>query len=113
MIPSTNSKSVCDLHGNRYCTQQSALERYLVFSDQVHIHDILPVDDSRNAFCHVYFLDTLQPGEQTPACDCRLCYAGEEDQLLPVCNDLEGYLLSDENIPGGVDDGLIAVGLQI
>ena len=53
-------------------------------SDQVHIHDVLPVDDSRNSFCRVYFLDTLQPGEQTPACDCRLCYTGEEDQLLPV-----------------------------
>ena len=30
-----------------------------------------------------------------------------------IFDHLEGYLLSDENIPGGVEDGLIAVGLPI
>ena len=35
-------------------------------------------------YCPLMIADTFQPGEPTPACDCRLCYTGEEDQLLPV-----------------------------
>ena len=37
----------------------------------------------------------------------------EDSLFYQICTDLEGYLLSDKNIPGGVEDGLIAVGLPI
>ena len=83
LIPEPENK-LCKLHGNKYCSQKSALERYLIMSDKVHIHDILPVDDSRNSICRVFYLDTLKPGEENPPCDCHLPYTGEDDHLLPI-----------------------------
>ena len=53
-------------------------------SDKVHIHDILPVNDSRNRVCRVFYLDTKSSGFPEPACNCLLPYTGEEDLLLPI-----------------------------
>ena len=82
LIPNPDNK-YCEC-GNQFCSKKSALERYLIMSDKVHIHDILPVDDSRNTVCRVFYLDTALPGTDRLLCQCRLPYRGEEDQLLPI-----------------------------
>ena len=61
LVPNPENR-YCEKHGNEWCSRQSAIERYLIISDKVHIHDIFPVDDSRNKVCRVYFLDTTSPG---------------------------------------------------
>ena len=82
LVPDPEKELCPCLH--KYCSQESAVERYLISSDEVHIHDLNPVDDSRNASCRVYYLDTAPEGSDTPLCDCRLPYTGENDHLLPV-----------------------------
>ena len=83
LLPDPENR-VCQEHSNKFCSKESALQRYLITSDNVHIHDLLPVDDARNAFCRVFYLDTALPGSDTPLCDCQLPYTGEQDHLLPV-----------------------------
>ena len=83
LIPNPENK-VCAEHQNKFCSKESVLERYLITSDNVHIHDILPVDDSRNSFSRVFYLDTAPVGTDVPLCGCQLPYTGEEDHLLPV-----------------------------
>lgn len=84
LIPNPVDK-VCE-HGNRYCSKESAVERYLITSDKVHIHDILPVNDSRDSICRMYYLDTVSQAHNNLPCSCQLQYTGEEDLLLPVSN---------------------------
>ena len=55
---------MCELHGNQYCSQQSEIDPYLITSDKVHIHDLLPVDDSRNRVCRVFYLDTTSSASE-------------------------------------------------
>ena len=57
---------------------------YLVISDKVHLHDIFPVDDSRNATLRVFYLDIAPEKEQNSLCICCLLYTGKEDHLLPI-----------------------------
>ena len=83
LVPNAIGK-FCEPHENKYCSPQSAINRYLVISDKVHIHDILPVDDSRNTVCRAFYLDTATDESDNPPCDCRLPYTGEADLLLPV-----------------------------
>ena len=82
LVPNPENKS-CE-HGFQYCSRKSAIDRYLIMSDKVHIHDILPVHDSRNRVCRVYYLDTKSSGFAEPACNCILPYTGEDDLLLPI-----------------------------
>ena len=74
----------CEKHGNKYCSSQSAIDRYLIMSDKVNIHDLLQVDDSRNTVCRAFYLDTTSPGSNEASCDCRLPYSGQDDLLLPI-----------------------------
>ena len=83
LIPNPSGEK-CKLHGYDFCSKQSALSRYLVVAERVHIHDMFEVNDGRNAVCRVYYLDTLEEGADDPSCDCRLTYKGASDQLLPV-----------------------------
>ena len=69
-----NPENKCCPCGHKFCSKQSAIDRYLVISDKVHIHDILPVDDSRNSVCRVFYLDTTPAGMESPACECHLSY---------------------------------------
>ena len=55
LVPNAGTKT-CAAHGNLYCSRASAIDRYLVISEKVHIHDLLPVDDSRNKVCRVIFI---------------------------------------------------------
>ena len=90
LIPNPDSKS-CEC-GNQYCSKESVLQRYLITSEDVHIHDIFPVDDSSNTICRVFFLDTMRDGDEKPPCDCRLPYTGEDDHLLPVSTSGHKYI---------------------
>ena len=83
LVPNPSNKS-CKEHGNKFCSAEKALKRYLVISDKVFIHDIFQVKDSRDSVCRVFYLDTAAEDESCPPCDCRLFYTGEEDQLLPI-----------------------------
>ena len=56
MIPNPDSK---------FC--ESSVQRYLIISEGVLIHDIFPVDDSRNTICSVFFLDTIRDGDEKPS----------------------------------------------
>ena len=82
LIPDPEKELCPCLH--KYCSQKSAVDRYLISSDDVHIHDVNPVDDSRNASYRVYYLDTAPEGSDNPLCECRLPYTGENDHLLPI-----------------------------
>ena len=73
LIPNPSGEK-CKLHGYDFCSKQSALSRYLVVAERVHIHDMFEVNDGRNAVCRVYYLDTLQEGADDPSCDCCLTY---------------------------------------
>ena len=75
LVPNPAVKT-CE-HGNAFCSKQSAIDRYLVTSDNVYVHDLFPVNDSRNSVCRLFFLDTDK-------CSCRLPYTGQEDMLLPI-----------------------------
>jgi hypothetical protein len=83
LVPNPENR-YCEKHGNEWCSSQSAVDRYLIISDKVHIHDIFLVDDSRNKVCRVYFLDTTSPGSLEASCACHLEYRGKEDLLLPI-----------------------------
>ena len=77
-------KSRCEHLALHYEEFTKTNKSSLVVAERVHIHDLFEVKDGRNAVCRLFYLDTLQEGEDDPSCDCRLTYKGESDQLLPV-----------------------------